>query len=165
MLAACGKGPPPPPDTNAASSPAPARPKPAAPVDHLANGELAEGKDSIFGLRMPHVMELQWKFPTEGLAVGDVEPELVANYVRARVSGGKLSVGASQTLFEDVHVGTDTRPLRIKIERIRGRCQVEVRDLSPPPPLPGPVPTNDVERWRQAGYGPDGTPLDPLHMK
>jgi hypothetical protein len=163
-LLGCGKGPGSSSGPTAAGSGA-SPPSTATPVDHLAPGELAESKVSLFGLRMPYAMRLQFQFDTEALAVGEVEPEQVANYVRARVTGGKLSVGASQTLFEDVHVGTDARPLRIKIERLKGLCRLEVRDTTPPPPPPGPPPQNDVERWRRAGYNPDGTLIDPMHAK
>ena len=130
-------------------------------MDHLAKGELVEGKDAILGLVLPRDMRVQWNFGNQGLAIGDVEPEQVANYVRARVSGGKLSVGASQTLFEDVHAGKDERALRIKIERAKGKCLLEVRDMSPGPAPPGPPAETDAERWRRAGFDPTGKPLDP----
>jgi hypothetical protein len=139
--------------------------QPAKPADHLAKGELVEGKDTLLGLLLPRDMKRQFFFGNEGAAIGEVEPELVANYVRAHVSGGKLSVGASQTLFEDVHVGTDARPLRIKIERVRGLCFLEIWDMTPPPPPPGPSAQTDTERWRQAGFGPDGKPIDPAQLK
>ncbi len=135
------------------------------PVDHLAAGELVEGKEKILGLAVPREMKQQYFFGNEGLAVGEVEPELVANFVRARVSGGKLTVGASQTLFESVHVGADMRPLRIKIERAKGKCLLEVRDMTPPPPPPGPPAQTDAERWRRAGFDPNGKPIDPSQLK
>jgi hypothetical protein len=137
---------------------------PSAPADHLAKGELVEGKEKMFGLVLPTDLKPLWLFATDGLAQGDVEPELVANYVRAHVSGGKISIGASQTLFEDVHVASEpTRPLRIKIERVRGRCQLEVRDATPPPP--GSTDGTEADRWRKAGYAPNGAPLDPQHTR
>ena len=137
----------------------------AKPADHLAAGELIEGKEVILGLVVPRDMKQQFFFGNEGMAVGEVEPELVANYVRARVSGGRLTVGASQTVFESVHVGADARPLRIKIERAKGKCLLDMRDMTPVPAPSGPPAQTDAERWRRAGFGPDGKPIDPSQLK
>jgi hypothetical protein len=142
-----------------------ARSLPAAvPLDHLAPGELVEGTDKLFGLPVPRVMTLAWTFKDRGLAQGDIEPERVANYVRARVKDGKITAGASSTVFDGVHHASDPkRLLRIRIERLHGRCQLEVIDITPAqqPPDPG----NDEARWRAAGFTPQGKPLDPMHQQ
>ncbi len=144
------------------AAPAPA---PSSPYDHLGPGELPEGKDKLLGLPLPMEMKVQWAFDKSGLAAGPPEAEQVANFVRARVSGGKLSVGASQTLFDGVHIGADPRPLRIRIERARGLSTVQVMDLTPGPPAPVVSGESDADRWKRAGYDPHGRPIDPSLLK
>jgi hypothetical protein len=151
-------------DADAPAATAAAAGRPDLPPDHLAPGELIEGTEKIFALPVPRAMKVSWSFKDRGLAEGQVEPERVANFVRARVHEGKISVGASSTVFEDVrHTAEPLRLLRIRIERVRGKCQLEVLDVTPP--QPGPDPGSDEARWRNAGFTPQGKPLDPLHMQ
>ncbi len=162
-LVACRKEPPPPEATETRSAP-PKAATSAAPADHLAKGELVAGKEKAFALVLPRDLKLAWSFPDVALARGDVEPELVANYVRARVGGGTVTIGASQTLFEGVRVAAEPgKDLRIKVEKVHGLCHLEIRDITPPPADPDPG--DDVARWRKAGFAPNGKPLDPLRMK
>ena len=109
-------------------------------------------------------MKLEWRFPDRAMARGDVDPERVANYVRARVKDGKVTAGASLTMFDGVHTPSEPfRALGIRIERLHGRCQIEVRDVTPPPdPDPG---ADEAARWRRLGLAPNGQPLDPKHMQ
>jgi hypothetical protein len=152
----------PPPDQEA--TPLPTPPVNAVPADHLAPGELVEGSEKIFALPVPRAMKVAWSFKDRGLAEGHVEPERVANYVRARVHDGKITAGASSTVFEGVrHSGDPLRVLRIRIERVRGLCQLEVLDVTPP--VADPDPGNDEARRRKAGLTPDGKLIDPLHMQ
>ena len=163
LLAGCRKEPAPP-EITQAGKPASSNAAGAGPADHLAAGELVEGTDKILGLVLPRELKPSWVFEKAGLAQGDVEPELVANYVRAHVVGGKISIGATMTLFEDVRLPADpAHPLRIKIERLRGRCTLEVRDATPPPP--GDNEGTDADRWRKLGLAPNGQPLDPMHTR
>ena len=136
----------------------------AVPVDHLAEGELVEGKEKIFSLTLPRDLKLVWKFPDRGMARGEIDPERVANYVRARVKDGKITAGASQTMFDGVHtLAEPLRPLRIRIEKAHGYCQMEVTDVTlPPDPDPG---ADEATRWRRLGLTPNGQPLDPKHLE
>lgn len=138
--------------------------KTVTPVDHLAPGELLEGTETALGLRLPRDMRVTLSMRDRVAADGLIGQELIANYVRARVKDGKMTVGASSTVFENVHVAArPDRPLRIQVETWKGRCHMEVWDVTPPKAEPDPG--SDAERWRKAGYNPDGTPLDPLHMQ
>jgi hypothetical protein len=136
----------------------------ATPVDHLAPGELVEGPEKLFALPVPRLMKVSFLFKDRGLAEGRLEPEQVANYVRARVRDGKITTGASNTVFEGVrHPAEPLRLLRVRIERARGQCQLEVLDITPAAPEPDPG--SDEARWRKAGFNPGGKPLDPMHMQ
>lgn len=161
LLVACRKDP----NAGAPAEPSTAPSAAPAPADHLAKGELVESKEKLFALALPRDLKPAYAFPDVAVARGEVEPELVANYVRARVSGGKVTIGASQTVFDNVRVtgAAPPRDLRIKIEKVRGVCQMELRDVTPLPPEPDPG--NDADRWKKAGFAPNGKPLDPMHMK
>lgn len=137
----------------------------AAPIDHLAPGELLEGTDKAFGMVLPRGMRVVHGFDDLIVASGSPPADKVTNYVRARVKDGKITVGARATVFD--HVRTPAAPdleLSIKVEPADGMegTRVEVRKLTMPkaPELP-----NDEERWRAAGLRPDGRPLDPKKLQ
>jgi hypothetical protein len=130
------------------------------PIDHLAPDELVEGRESALGLKLPRDLKTTVTTNERVIAEGHIDAERVANYVRARVKDGKMTVGASSTTFESVHLLADPkRLLGVKIAATRGTAYLEVWDMTPKPKEPDPG--NDVERWRKAGFKPDGTPLDP----
>jgi hypothetical protein len=136
-------------------------------VDHLEPGELIEGKETVLGLKVPRDLRVTISTKDRGIAEGRVETERVANYVRARVKDGKVTVGASSTVFEGVKLAQAQPPdrlLRVSILSVRGQCHLEVWDITPPKPTE-PDPGNDPDRLRRAGLNPDGTPLDPLHTQ
>jgi hypothetical protein len=98
-------------------------------------------------------------------ASGPINAADLANYVRARVTEGDVSVGATATVFDKVKVnGAPNRLLFVRIYAgPMGRgAHVEVRDVTPPP-LPD-LP-NVESRWKQVGLSPDGKLLDPQHLK
>ena len=143
------------------ASPAVAAP---VPVDHLVPGELIEGKARAFALVLPRDVTIDNSFRDEVLAHGDATPEAVANYVRARVREGTITVGAMGTTFEHVRVPAEpTRELRIKVSAGRGsRSAIEIRDITPPVVHD---PGNETDRWKQTGLLPNGKLLDPLHTQ
>jgi len=137
-----------------------------APVDHLAPGELLEGTEKAFGLILPRGMHVQTAFMSSVYAVGDLALDDVANYVRSRVRGGTGTRGAVGTVFDDVNAPAEpNRILHILVSRAPGSdvCRVEVRDITPAPPLP--MPSTVTERYRAAGLTPDGKFIDPQHRQ
>ncbi|AKU99415.1 hypothetical protein AKJ09_06079 [Labilithrix luteola] len=148
----------------------PAKPAPvesAMPVDRLAPGELPEGREVAFGLKLPQGMGIARGFPGVVHATSTtLRPEQVANYFRARVVDGTVSAGAVGTRFIDVHAKTDPkRELAIEIRAGAPgvtTCEVLLRDTTPPPVEPG---LSEDERRRKAGLTPDGKLLDPKHME
>ena len=110
------------------------------------------------------VVTIDNSFRDEVLAHGDATPEAVANYVRARVREGTITVGAMGTTFEHVRVPAEpTRELRIKVSAGRGaRSAIEIRDITPPVVHD---PGNETDRWKQTGLLPNGKLLDPLHTQ
>ena len=69
----------------------------AAASDHLAPGELVEGKEKAFGLVLPRDLRLQKSFQSVVFAWGPSNATDVSNYVRARVKDGTVSAGTVGT--------------------------------------------------------------------
>jgi hypothetical protein len=137
----------------------------AAPVDRLAPGELIPGAMKAFGIALPREMHVDQALTDVVFASGPVNATDLANYVRARVTDGDVSVGATATVFDKVR--TSGAPGRLLFVRIfsgpigRG-AHVEVRDVTPAPLQDLP---NVESRWKQVGLTPDGKLLDPAHLK
>lgn len=140
-----------------------------APVDHTLPGELAEGPDTAFGLRLPRGMTISAAFATAVFARGNLAPEHVANYVRQRVTSERVETGPSKTLFLRAKVSrTDLaaadlgRVLRIDVVRQGGLTELVVRDDTPAP-MPQGKSQDDI--LREYGLGPDGKLLDPTTLE
>jgi hypothetical protein len=144
--------------------PAPsARPGP----DHLAKGEIPEGREHAFTLPLPLHSTIRARFAASVHVASPHTEEEVANFVKARVKEGTVTSGASETRFDKVVVTKDpSRMLSIQVRPapISGeyRSQLVVEDVTPPPEEPG---TTDADRWRKAGLTPDGRPIDPKNMQ
>jgi hypothetical protein len=139
----------------------------APPVDRLAPGELAPGTESVFGLLLPRGMKVAAQFPRVAHATGPMPAEDVANYVRDRVDVRRVELGAVGTVFPAVHIhgGAPDHVYRIEVHGQGDVTEMVLRDVTPLPPskVDDSVPIS--ERWRRAGYNPDGTPLDPNSLR
>jgi hypothetical protein len=140
-----------------------------APVDHLAPGELVEGTEKIFSVPLPRELGVERKFADVGYASGEPGQAAVASYFSTRVQGGKVTTGDRGAVFDAVHTTTEpNRVLRIEVATasdgpFAGRgSHVTIRDITAPklPDQP-----NEEARWKAAGLKPDGTLLDPQHLK
>src|SRR4051794_12396343 len=74
-------------------APTVALPRPAPPVDQLLPGELAEGTEVAFGLKLPRKMQVSARFADVVVGKTDVPSDQVANYVRQRVSADRVVTG------------------------------------------------------------------------
>jgi hypothetical protein len=143
-------------------APAAPRAPSALPVDRLLPGELAEGSETAFGLPLPRVAVVRGRFVDVVFAGVDVPPDRVANYVRQRVSADKVETGPAKTVFSRAAVhGQPDVALDIEVLAHGGFTELQVRKLST---ARAPGGLSDEERWRAAGFKPDGTPLDPTHL-
>jgi hypothetical protein len=134
----------------------------AAPVDHLAPGELVEGKEVAYGVALPRDAD---RIKTVAPSVyGHVRaaPSAVQAYFQARVSGGKVTrdpLGSSITI-DQAHAADPNVALYIRIDHDPDGARFEVRDATPPPPE---LHANDEERWRANGLKPNGA-IDPTTL-
>ena len=132
----------------------------AKPVDRLAPGELAPGKSDAFGLVLPRKMRLDAKSPRTAHASGKVTPEALANYVRKHVVVSHVELGAARTIFPRARItgGLPNKVYRIEVIASRaGYTKLVVRDITRPPAAQG---LSEEERWRRAGFTPDGKPIN-----
>jgi hypothetical protein len=159
VLLACHRPTPAPEPVASASAP------PPVVRDQLAVGELLEGSEQAFGLKLPRGIHIEETFATVVFAQGSLKAADVANYIRSRVTGGAVHVGAAATIFDQVFTpGYPSRPLSIHVEPLprSGGTRIEVRDTTPPPALEG---ATEAERWKAAGLTPEGRVADPTHLR
>jgi hypothetical protein len=154
------------PDTGAEAAPgAPPEPsaKPGVPVDRLAPGELAEGKETVFGMPVPRGMKIDRQFVGSAYLVGAVPPEHVANYVRERVEADRVEIGAARTVFPSVRIKGDAarRTYRIEVVADGRATKLVLTDITRPQAEKG---LTEAERWRRAGFTPDGK-IDPNTLR
>jgi len=143
-------------DGNQTAPRASASAKPRTP-DRLDPGELAEGKDVLFGLKLPLGMKTDARFPHSAHASGMVSREKLANYVRHRVQVARVELAASGTVFPQATIhGTDQQRLfRIEVTPKGRNTKLSVHWLNPPrpPPVTG---LSEEQRWQRAGISRDG---------
>ncbi len=150
------------------SEEAPPRPPASAtasskPVDHLAQGELLESDQKVFGLALPRVLRVTQRNMGRVVGSSDSSPEHLANFFRARVGGGKILVGSTSTQFLHVRPRADpSRELDIRVEQEKNGTHVNILDVTTPP---FPTPTSAAEARKQAGLTPDGKLLDPKRIE
>jgi hypothetical protein len=108
-------------------------------------------------------MTVRGRYPDVVYLVGTVPGDRVANYVRQRVSIEKVETGPVKTLFPRATVrGQPGVELSIVVLARGATTEVQVRNLSLVKPVPG---LSEEERWRAAGFNPDGTLSDPTHLR
>ena len=144
--------------------PAPTAPAPLpVPVDRTLPDELAEGAEKAFGFPIPRRMIVRGRYPDTVYAAGEVPADKVANYVRQHVAAEKVETGPVKTLFPRAVVrGQPGVAVAIEVTSRGSVTELQVRNVTPVVPAPG---LTDEERWRAAGFKPDGTPLDPDHLR
>jgi hypothetical protein len=142
-----------------------ALPAMSAPHDHLAPGELVEGEQRVFAFTLPRDLQVEQNYDGVVFASGAVSALDLANYVRARVRDGTVSVGAAATVFDGVRIASEPqRVLYIRVvgTRTAGRARLEMRDITP---IPQPEFPDNATRMRSVGLTPEGKLVDPQHLK
>ncbi|MBX3206951.1 MAG: hypothetical protein KF764_18035 [Labilithrix sp.] len=136
-------------------------------ADHLAPGEIPEGRELAYTLPLPLRSTVKARFHDSVHVASAYTLEELSNFVRARVKDGKTSSGATETRFDRVIVAKDpSRTLSIQVRAApRGgpfRSQMVISDVTPVPEAPG---LTDEDRWKKAGMTPDGKLIDRKHLE
>jgi hypothetical protein len=147
------------PTTAAAGGPAPSD----VPSDHLAPGELVEGSEVAFGLKLPREVHIERAQAGSVRAIGPVSAHALVRYFRPRISEGHREEGDTYAAFTDVRLGAKPGGVfRIRMTELPGKgTLLEIDDVTPPP---APDLPNEAARWRQVGLTPNGRVLDPTHL-
>jgi hypothetical protein len=112
-------------------------------------------------------MTVKGSLSDSALLEGNVPPESLANYVRERVDVERVEIGVARTVFPSARIRGGAADRSYEIEVVAGNgtpTRLVVRDVTPHGPN-GPPEMTEAERWRQAGRGPDGKPLDLAEFK
>lgn len=153
LLVGCEDEPPPPPPKKAAEPPPPA-------PDQLAPGELAEGDEDAFGMKLPRRMRVIKRHGDVVVAQGMLSLERVANYVRDRVDTNQVETGPAKTVFIDAIVEAHPkRKMRLEVSQSGPRTTLFIKAHIPKGKhIPG---LSEEERWRRVGLTKDGKPAEP----
>jgi hypothetical protein len=145
-------------------APLPGKPEPsAAPADHLAPGELAEGSQTAFGVALPRDFLVRESYPDVVSATGPVSVHALVRYLAARLEGGSLREGAEAATFEHVAARGKPEPeLLVRVTSVFGGSRLEMHKVTH---LPAPSLPDEASRWRQAGLTPQGKIIDPTHLE
>lgn len=130
------------------------------PIDHLAPDELAPSKSEVYGFAVPLGMAVESRLADRAYVSGRVSREALASYVRDQVVVSHVEVAPTEMVFRMARIkaGAPNRFFNFRVLPDGPRTRLVIEDVTPPPPpLPG---LSDAERWRAAGYTPDGRPLD-----
>ncbi|HVW26004.1 MAG TPA: hypothetical protein VHC69_11590 [Polyangiaceae bacterium] len=137
------------------------------PIDRLAPGELAPGTEVLDGLVLPHGMHVSARFPRIAHATGPLRAEDVTSYVRDRVDVKRVELAAVGTVFNAVHVlgGDPAKTYRIEVTSSGNATEIVMHDLTPIPPKTADPTESEADKWKRAGYKPNGMPLDPANQR
>ena len=147
-----------------APPPLPAVVPSAVPVDHLAPGELVEGKEEAFGILLPRGFDVDQRFVDVVHASGVATVHSVVAYFRPRLSGGSFREGERSATFE--HVTAAKSPpdtdITLHVALGPGKTLVDVT-ATPIHHAPDLSTLSDEQLWKRQGLSPNGRQLDPLH--
>lgn len=142
-----------------------AAPAPSASLapDRVAFGELPQGKETAFGLKLPRQLHVNVREAFRIQAEGQVQPERVSNYVRLHVQAGAVDVGAAKTIFDQAVVKGTTEPkLRIEVIKVDRGTRLIIHNLTPHKVDPS-LKKEDIQKLH--GYDKDGKEVDPARFE
>lgn len=103
-------------------------------------------------------MRVERRYADSVHLVGTVSPTALTAYVRAHAATGPAELIGSRKVFAKIRIrgGDPSRLYNIEIDDSGAARRLIVSDVTPAPMEPG---LSVEERWKRAGYNPDGTPI------
>jgi hypothetical protein len=133
-------------------------PAPPAP-DRLAPGQLLEGDQVVFGLRLPERTRLAAVFRDSLSAEGPYSPEDLAAYLKPRLDVAHVEMAGARILFPRARIrGAKADIYRVELIPSGQGTTLRLRNITPPPAEQG---LSEAERWRRVGLTPSGELIDP----
>jgi hypothetical protein len=129
-----------------------------APLDRLSPGELSKSGQLVFGFPIPPGMSVTQRYPDGVHLQGQMPEPNLKEYVEAHIVAGPSELDAHRRIYNNARIrgGDSSRVYSIEIDELRGERALIISDVTPKPVEPG---LSNEERWRRAGYMPDGTPI------
>jgi len=127
-------------------------------VDRLLPDELGQSKLLVFGFPIPQGMNVERRYADSVHLVGPVSPTALTAYIRAHAATGPAELIGNRKIFSKIRIrgGDPSRLYNIEIDDSGAARRLIVTDVTPLPMEPG---LSVEERWKRAGYNPDGTPI------
>jgi len=129
-----------------------------APLDRLLPSELSQSNLLVFGFPIPQGMSIIHRYPDSVHLQGQMPTSTLKEYVEAHIVAGPSEVDTHRRTYNNARIrgGDPSRLYSIEIDELRGERALIISDITPKPVEPG---LSNEERWRRAGYLPDGTPI------
>lgn len=129
-----------------------------APLDRLLPSELGKSGLLVFGFPVPPGMSITQRYPDSVHLQGQLPVANLKEYVEAHIVAGPSEVDTHRRTYNKARIrgGDSSRIYSIEIDELRGERALIISDVTPKPVEPG---LSNEERWRRAGYMPDGTPI------
>jgi hypothetical protein len=128
------------------------------PVDRLLPSELGRSAILVYGFPIPQGMTVRRRFANSIYLTGMVSGSELVGFVRAHAVTGPVRLAGTRKIFDKVTIrgGDPKRIYTIEVSDLGVERQLVVSDVTPAALEPG---LSDEERWKRAGYLPDGTPI------
>jgi hypothetical protein len=103
-------------------------------------------------------MKVTRRYPDSVILRGQLAAATLKEFVEAHIVGEPSTIDGHKRTYNRARIrgGDPARLYSIEIDEIPGERQLIISDTTPRAPTPQ---LSDEERWRRAGYLPDGTPI------
>ncbi len=131
--------------------------KPVA-LDRLLPSELSHSGALVFGFPIPQDMQVTRRYADSIILRGQLSSAALRKHVETHIVAGPSEVDGHRRIYLRARIrgGDPSRLYSLEIDEVPGERQLIISDTTPKPPTPQ---LSDEERWRRAGYLPDGTPI------
>ncbi len=127
-------------------------------LDRLLPSELGKSSSLVFGFPIPPGMRVTGRYPDSVHLQGDVSTSGLKEYIEAHLATGPSELDGRRRTYRGARIrgGDPSRVYRVELVELRSDRQIIITDVTPKPIEPG---LSNEERWRRAGFLPDGTPI------
>jgi hypothetical protein len=128
------------------------------PLDRLLPSELGQSGALVFGFPIPPGMRVTRRYPDSVYLQGPGSATTLKEYIEGHVVAGPSEVDGHRRTYSGTRIrgGDASRVYRIELDDLRGSRQIIITDTTPKSVEPG---LSNEERWKRAGFLPDGTPI------
>lgn len=128
------------------------------PLDRLLPSELGQSSSLVFGFPIPPGMRVTRRYPDSVHLQGPIATTALKEYIETHIVVGPSELDGHRRTYRQARIrgGDASRIYQIELDDLRGAREIIITDATPKPIQPG---LSDDERWRRAGFLPDGSPI------